>query len=157
MKTADQKFWERVQKSDGCWLWTGEKNNQGYGRLAFGGRGNRKRIMAHRLSLELHGVPLSAGAVVMHRCDTPLCVNPAHLAVGTQTENLADMRAKMRHNLGERNGRATTTAEQAQGIAGDLAAGIGPTEAARRNGVSRSVVQHIKSGSRWAHLAQVEG
>ena len=151
MKTdIAQKFWSRVDKTGDCWVWTGEKNNKGYGRVSVG-RMNRRRFLAHRLSLELNGSTLAKTDCVIHSCDNPACVNPAHLSVGSQADNLADMRSKKRHNIGERNGLATTSIEQVRMIR-SLIGVIGPTEIAERCGVSRSVVQHIKSGKRWSQV-----
>jgi len=74
--------------ADGCWEWKRGKSS-GYGRVRVGGkRGQVYR--AHRLAYELVNGPIPDGAVVMHACDNPPCINPAHLIVGTQGENIAD-------------------------------------------------------------------
>jgi hypothetical protein len=72
----------------GCWLWTGTWDENGYGKM-IGGR-------AHRISYAMHVGPIPAGLCVLHRCDTPACVNPAHLWLGTHLENMADMGRKGR-------------------------------------------------------------
>ena len=76
----------------GCWLWTGAKTRDGYGLIDDSGRTRQ----AHRVSFELHRRPLPPGAVVMHACDRPACVNPDHLSVGTKRSNAADMDRKGR-------------------------------------------------------------
>lgn len=87
------RFWAKVEKSNGCWKWTGMRAH-GYGYLWREG----KMVRAHRLSYELFvGDP--GDRVVMHRCDNPGCVNPDHLTLGTVADNNADMRAKQRHAL----------------------------------------------------------
>lgn len=82
----------------GCWLWAGAQSSDGYGYLYPPGqdRGERRAIRAHRWSVLTSGRALPDDAVVLHRCDTPLCVNPDHLTVGTHADNVADMIAKGR-------------------------------------------------------------
>lgn len=92
-------FWSRVDKSGDCWLWTGELNNQGYGRYALYDGDRRERVLAHRMSLILTGVTLAKDDVLLHSCDTPRCVRPEHLSVGTQTTNMQDAKSKGRMNL----------------------------------------------------------
>ena len=88
-------FEERVERIPevGCWLWTGGMQNMGYGVIT-NGRGSKK--LAHRFSWELHNGPIPEGLHVLHRCDTPLCVNPHHLFTGTAKDNIDDAVAKGR-------------------------------------------------------------
>lgn len=79
----------------GCWLWTAAENEKGYGVIGVGGRGTGKRY-AHRVSYELHVGPVPDGMCVLHKCDTPLCVNPDHLFLGTVADNVNDMTFKDR-------------------------------------------------------------
>lgn len=110
------RFWSKVDRSsvEGCWFWVGPVNNKGYGRFAIYDLGATRRVLAHRYSLSL-SEPLESGLVVMHRCDTPRCVNPAHLSQGTQGDNLRDALAKGRMNLdGLALGRAGLAAKSLQ-------------------------------------------
>lgn len=95
------RFWAKVQRDgpDECWPWFGEKNNQGYGRFILWHGRSRTRILTHRLSLQLAGAAVPDDAKVLHRCDNPPCVNPAHLRVGTQSDNMRDALKKGRLNL----------------------------------------------------------
>lgn len=89
------RFWAKVTKGPGCWLWTGCTSRGGYGYLSRGGRGGGNE-RAHRISWEINYGPIPAGQIVLHRCDTPSCVRPDHLRLGTQADNVADMIEKGR-------------------------------------------------------------
>lgn len=100
------RFWEKVEKTDGCWLWTGAASPNGYGQIM--SDGSKKLRPAHRVSWELANGPIPDGMFVCHHCDVPLCVNPAHLFIGTPADNAADMKAKGRAR-GPSQGRPLTT------------------------------------------------
>lgn len=110
-----EKFWAAVDRSagaDGCWPWGGFKDRRGYGRLSRHGR----MLNAHRLAWSLANgdADIPAGLVVMHMCDNPQCCNPAHLRLGTYSENTRDMHAKGRSKgpRGETHPFAKLTAER---------------------------------------------
>jgi hypothetical protein len=81
---VSSRFFQRVDKTDGCWLWTGRKNTKGYGRLTIDGR----TTGAHRWSYEYHVGPIPEGLVIDHLCRNRGCVNPDHLEPVTQKENV---------------------------------------------------------------------
>lgn len=95
-----EHFWKRVDTTGDCWLWTGEVNNKGYGvYMVYEGDG-REKLLAHRFSALMSGLPIDGpDSVVMHACDTPRCVRPLHLSIGTQTDNIRDAKAKERLDL----------------------------------------------------------
>ena len=80
-----------------CWIWLGPKNKAGYGKISHGSRGNALNLYAHRVSWQLHYGPIPKGLIICHRCDQPSCVNPVHLFIGTQADNLADRDRKGRN------------------------------------------------------------
>ena len=95
------RFWSKidVRAAGECWEWSGERlTGRGYGRFNIYPGGKRTSFLAHRYVLPLIGRNIPEGHVVMHSCDNPPCVNPAHLSTGTQAENLRDMEAKGRAN-----------------------------------------------------------
>lgn len=140
------RFDRNVQKGDGCWLWTGKKRADGYGEIEHG-----KRILkAHRVSLEMTGVTIPRGAEVCHHCDNPSCVNPAHLFVGSHTDNMRDMAAKGRAQpsgaRGEAHGAAKLSAEQVEAIRADMRA---QRVIAEDYGVTQSLISQIKARKVW--------
>ena len=95
----------KIDPETSCWEWQKHKNRKGYGKI----RAFRKTLSAHRLSYTLftradRTTDIPEGAVIMHDCDNPGCVNPTHLTAGTQLDNVADMVAKGRQATGQRHG-----------------------------------------------------
>jgi hypothetical protein len=101
-ESASEKLWARVNKTDGCWLWTGPVNPKGYGYVPL-----RRTVLAHRLSYQLAYGDVPKGTFICHRCDTPACVRPSHLYAGDVRTNAADAKARGRLATGKRNGRHT--------------------------------------------------
>jgi hypothetical protein len=153
--TLAERLSERVEyePNTGCWLWSGGGLATGYGSLKVG----RRMRLAHRVSYEVHRGPLLADMCVCHRCDTPACVNPDHLFLGTNADNSADMAAKGRgrswDSAGERNPAAKLTADDVRAIRASLAAGAETkTAIGKRFGVSQQLVSAINSRQAWGHL-----
>jgi hypothetical protein len=149
-----KRFWRHVAKAgdDECWLWTGTLNAYGYGKLNVNGR----RTQAHRFSYELAHGPIPDGLFVLHNCptgDTRNCVNPAHLWLGSQTDNMADMVMKGRHPRGASCYNAKLTDDQVRAIRRRYIPGVvSQTQLAAEYGVARSLIGLIVSGQIWQHL-----
>lgn len=94
------RFWARVEKVGGHWLWTGAHSGTGYGQLAIGKK-PRKRLLAHRVAFVYFGEELSGGDDLLHSCDNPLCVRPEHLRRGDQAANMHDKAARGRCVAGD--------------------------------------------------------
>lgn len=92
------RFGQKIHKTSTCWLWTASCFQSGYGQLALGrnAQGRQRVVYAHRVSYVLTHGDIPAGAILLHSCDTPACVNPAHLRLGNQRENLREAAARGR-------------------------------------------------------------
>jgi hypothetical protein len=149
----EQKLLTKAVQKGKCLIWIGQKDPKGYGRLRLNGKLQR----AHRLMYELHNGPIEHGHVVLHSCDNPSCINPKHLSVGTQLENVHDMLAKGRANKmrGERHAKSKLTAEQVREIRRRYIPGKyghGAHALAKEYGVSKPTIQAILNGESWTHI-----
>lgn len=135
------------EPNSGCWLWLGSVNKQGYGNFWHAG----KCWKAHRFSFTAYVGPIPDGMDLLHRCDVPSCVNPAHLTPGTALDNVRDMWAKRRGHpsLGQSNGRAKLTGDGAQRIRDMAGVGYEYSEIARRFRIDRTTVSRIVNRSAW--------
>jgi hypothetical protein len=141
-----------VDPETGCWLWTGALKPNGYGVFGVGGRqgGN---TYAHRAAYEFFVGPIPPDLLVLHRCDTPPCVNPAHLFLGSHADNMADMTAKGRSLRGERHNRGKLTEADAVEIRQLWSdGGMSQSEIGRRFGIGKTTVSAIVRGYLWRHL-----
>lgn len=147
---AAERLWRRVKKGAECWEWSGGVNGGGYGQIRVGGAGSKKE-MVHRFVYRTEIGPIPRGLVVMHKCDNPRCVRPAHLRLGTPRENTQDMIAKGRDTIsGERHSNAKLTEQDVRYIRAN--ADRGPTALAREIGVSLMSVQHVIKRRTWKHV-----
>ena len=131
-----------------CQLWTGAMSKNGYGAIKRGGR----NLSAHRVAWEVAYGPIPEGLFVLHRCDNPPCVNVSHLFLGTQRENMRDMREKGRSNRGERNSHAVLTTAGVRAIREASQSGVDPSALARAYGVNPSQIRRIRNHKAWVHV-----
>ena len=150
--TVLERFMEKVSKQDnGCWLWTASKLKSGYG--MFGMDSNRPTL-AHRASWIVFCGDIPEGMNVCHKCDNPSCVNPEHLFLGTQYDNLHDMINKGRFvhkaHYGTENGRAKLDEIKVAEIRRQLLTKQStPIELAEKYLVSASAIRRIANGKSW--------
>jgi hypothetical protein len=154
------RFWSKVNKAGHvpehrkelgpCWLWTGCVVAR-YGQISLGHPHTRgsKRWKAHRFSWELHRGPVPDGLVVRHQCDNCLCVNPSHLELGTQKQNVHDGIRRGRRNAW---GIQKLNPDDVRVIRAQAARGIPQKDIAKAFGVARNTVSQIVNRTTWAHL-----
>lgn len=143
------------EPNSGCWLWEGAvaSARKPYGRLTIGSKylGTRRFIGAHVLSYQVFRGDVPAGMYVCHRCDTPACINPDHLFIGTHQDNFDDCRRKGRTVYPPR--MAHLSESQARHVINLLATGtLSRSKIAAMFGVGWCVVKDIDIGRTWRHL-----
>jgi hypothetical protein len=153
---------------NGCWEWTGSKNQYGYPRYGFTENGKNRWLRIHRLMYSLFRGPLTEELAVCHHCDNPSCVRPSHLFAGTQADNVADMQRKGRavtdwpqnnkHRMlrGSEQPRSKLTERQVIDIRGiyKVSGGENGIQAklAKYYGVSPQTINGIVKGREWRHV-----
>lgn len=146
--TNVEAFWSRVDmtEEDDCWSWMGSKTDRGYGVYApLPG----VLLRTHRVAYALHNSGIDDAMMVCHRCDNPICCNPKHLFLGTNSDNVRDMVAKGRNKptKGESSPLAKLTADQARAIYFDLRTN---GEIANAYGIASSLASLIRLRKVWA-------
>lgn len=146
-----ERFWSFVTiKRGACWDWNGALDKQGYGRLSDRSIPSHFH-RAHRVSYEIAYGPILPGLLVLHRCDRPQCVNPAHLFLGTNGDNARDMVSKNRHAKGSIRGRAKLKEEDIPAIRA-LQGLLSSRKVAQRYGVAKYTIQLIWQRRNWNHI-----
>jgi len=177
-----ERFWSRVNKNgpvvreglSPCWIWDEAfRRKNGYGNFCF----LYSAFLSHRVSWALHNGEIPYGLFVCHKCDNHACVNPAHLFLGTHTQNLEDMKAKGRSlkgrkkihsshlkgdahparripgwRAGSRNGRSVITEFEIPHIRAMIATGKSVRKIAEIYGVGDNVIQKIRTSRTWKHV-----
>jgi len=141
----EQAFWRCVDKTHACWQWNGHRLKKGYGQFYY-----KKESLAHRISWILTNGSIPDGLYVLHKCDNPPCVNPDHLFLGTQSQNLADMVAKGRDDpsYGENHFRCKLSLKQVKQIRQLRELGTLQSVLAESFGVTAAHISRIAGGTR---------
>lgn len=150
------RFWSKVDKSSdgGCWQWTASKMHRGYGQFRHvSADGSVRVVRAHRLAWELSVGPISDGLHVLHKCDNRACVNPDHMMLGTNADNMRDKVQKGRQQRGERVHAAKLDEDRVR-----LIRALGKTaksaDLSRMFGVCANQIQKILQHKAWKHVEQ---
>lgn len=152
MKAIQVRFWKHVSRGPTaeCWEWRGYRNAKGYGVMA---GDNEKNIKAHRASWIIAHGDIQNGLCVLHKCDNPACVNPAHLFLGTLADNDRDCRRKGRNTRGEINPKAKLNPKIVHEIRSDENSHTTTAALAQRYGISASVVSRVRRKLAWKHIS----
>ena len=147
--TLRERLERYTKKSDGCWLWIGFTDPNGYGRLNIDGR----PILAHRLAYQVSLGDIPSGMVVCHKCDNPPCVNPDHLFLGTQASNVKDMHSKGRaHKRGMKGSEHPAAKVNEEIVRAIRACSLSTVKAAALFGLSRPTIDDIRKRRSWTHI-----
>lgn len=171
-KSKAHLFWRHVDKGGECWAWTAARSC-GYGVFTValpvvgGAKQSRKMFKAHRLAWEFTVGPIPGGLLVCHACDNPLCVNPEHLFIGTQADNMRDCARKGRtawrkaaqwpvspgaFRCGGDHRCAKLSAADVPKIRRMVAEGRSLRQVAALFGVEKTTIHDIARGRRWGHV-----
>lgn len=145
----------RITKSNSCWTWLARKDKNGYGSFRLG----KTMVLAHRFAWVLHtGELIPKGKQVLHNCDNPQCVNPAHLFLGSHKQNMQDMAKKGRapgaggKRLGSKNPNCKVTEKQVKLVRLRHAQGVKRKDIAAEFGLSPGGLDGIIYNRNWKHL-----
>lgn len=151
------RFWSKVEigNPDECWEWKAGNNGRGYGKFYVGGDGNPQRY-AHRISWSLANGDIPEGLILCHKCDNPKCINPDHLFLGTQAENMQDAskkgRCKPSMAHGNSSGHNKIDEKDIPDVKKMIAEGVSLKTIADIYGVSKQSIFHIKTGRNWSWI-----
>lgn len=156
--SLEEAFWSKVEKTEGCWQWTGA-TSRGYGRLSY----QSETISAHRFSYRLHGGTLTKGMFVCHRCDNPLCMNPDHLFLGTSRDTSTCRGAAHWQNAspekrrtGARHHASKLSPKKVREMRSLYANGETVKGIAKQYGVDARTTYAVLRGETWKHVLEKE-
>jgi len=141
-----KRFVSHFEKTaNSCWLWVGAKMTNGYGSFRVG----RQKLLAHRVAWAVKFGVVESAQCCLHRCDTPACVNPDHLFLGTPADNASDMVKKGRQCAGEKNARSKLNEAKVRSIVTRVKRGEKYENIASDFGVTDSTIALIANGRTW--------
>ena len=148
------RLYARVLRTAGCWLWQGGVDSSGYGVMSIGSVVDRtqRSELVHRVSWCLEHGDIPDGLEVCHDCDTPRCVRPSHLFLGTNLDNAKDRAAKRRYQYGEANGQAKLTADLVRFVRAAATNGRSQRSLARELNISQSLISLVVLRKIWRHV-----
>jgi len=152
-KRLTERFWSKVDKRgpDECWEWKPTLNTDRYCTFSIQGRSYK----AHRIAYQLAIGDIPSGLCVCHSCDNPVCVNPAHLWLGTHAENMADMMRKGRQKTWDKDPNTKLTPDDVRAIHRSYRRGlVSMREVGERFGIAARTVSNILSGHEWAWIKE---
>lgn len=146
-RPAEDRFWEKVAKTDSCWLWTAGKDPDGYGIFR---DENTRSVRAHRWIYEQENGPILNGLLIRHTCDTPACIRLDHLIPGTHKDNKQDSIDRNRHSRGEIQPKSKLTWVKVAEIRARYTPAITPiSKLAKEYGVSTMTIRRVIQRKNW--------
>ena len=147
------RFWTKVDRRgpDDCWNWKAGKSSTGYGHFTIKFENLRAHVFSYRLNIG----PIPFGLIVLHNCDNPSCVNPAHLRCGSHRENNQDMVSRWRHRYGSNHHQSRLTEETVERLRHYRASHLTITyrELGELFGVSAATAHKVIAKKLWRHVA----
>lgn len=146
MGTREKAFWQKVRKTNGCWLWTASKDKNGYGWFRYS-----HGYTAHRASWHFAYGEIPRGLCVCHKCDNPSCIRPDHLFLATNQENTADRQRKGRGNyaFGSSHYKAKLNEKI---VAKIISSKLSNSDLGKKFGLPTKYVWQIRRGNVWKHV-----
>lgn len=146
------RFWSKVdiQSKNKCWNWKAARVHDGYGRFGL----QYRIVRAHRVSYQIAYGNFDERLCVLHKCDNPACVNPNHLFLGTNQDNMNDQKSKSRNPFGERNPRHKLTESQVIEIRKLYTKGLTQSEIGRMFNISQNQVSEIILRNHWKNVQE---
>jgi len=152
MKSVEDRFWEKVDKSGSCWTWTAFRDKDGYGLFKVDG----KNIGAHRFSYTIENGRIENGKLICHSCDNPSCVRPNHLWLGTHKDNAQDKvrKGRVQNQNGELNPNCMYTENNIRAMMKLLKSGMKQKDIGKLFGVRQQYISKVKNGQTWKHVTE---